>query len=205
MSAPTPAELSSMIRPMTIGDLRIQLRFRGCTPAGSREVLADRLMENMMDTGDFALKNENGEDVASAYSTAGQVSSDVSAGTLQNNYARHSGQNVGNFVTDRPSSRVLAPPGGRSSIVFGDCGSNDQDQTSKRGSFMGNTAKKSSHENIFGNSDKMGGSFADTNRIGSSDNNYARPGGQNVGNYITDRPSSRVLAPPGGASQIIFG
>lgn len=63
--------------------------------SGSREVLADRLMENMMDTGDFALKNENGEDVASAYSTAGQVSSDVSAGTLQNNYARHSGQNVG--------------------------------------------------------------------------------------------------------------
>lgn len=48
-------------------------------------------------------------------------------------------------------------------------------------------AKKSSHENIFGNSDKMGSSFADTNRIGSSDNNYARPGGQNVGNYITDR------------------
>lgn len=28
---------------------------------------------------------------------------------------------------------------------------------------------------------------------------------QNVGNFITDRPSSRVLAPPGGSSQIIFG
>ena len=32
-------------------------------------------------------------------------------------------------------------------------------------------------------------------------NNYARPAGQNVGNFITDRPSSRVLAAPGGASQ----
>ena len=36
-------------------------------------------------------------------------------------------------------------------------------------------------------------------------NNYHRPGGQNVGNFITDKSSSRVLAPPGGASQITFG
>jgi SPIRAL1-like protein len=36
-------------------------------------------------------------------------------------------------------------------------------------------------------------------------NNYARPGGQNVGNFLTDRTSSRVLAPPGGGSQITFG
>jgi SPIRAL1-like protein len=36
-------------------------------------------------------------------------------------------------------------------------------------------------------------------------NNYARPEGQNVGNFLTDRASSRVLAPPGGASQISFG
>ncbi len=36
-------------------------------------------------------------------------------------------------------------------------------------------------------------------------NNYGRPEGQNVGNFLTDRPSSRVLAAPGGASQIFFG
>jgi protein SPIRAL1 and related proteins len=36
-------------------------------------------------------------------------------------------------------------------------------------------------------------------------NNYSRPGGQNVGNFITDKPSSRVLAPPGGGSKIMFG
>lgn len=36
-------------------------------------------------------------------------------------------------------------------------------------------------------------------------NNYGRPEGQNVGNFLTDRNSSRVLAPPGGASQISFG
>jgi hypothetical protein len=28
-------------------------------------------------------------------------------------------QNLGNFMTDRNSSRVLAPPGGQSSICFG--------------------------------------------------------------------------------------
>ena len=36
-------------------------------------------------------------------------------------------------------------------------------------------------------------------------NNYSRPEGQNVGNFMTERNSSRVLAPPGGASQISFG
>eukprot|EP00955_Chlamydomonas_euryale_P106063 365679-Chlamydomonas_euryale.AAC.23 len=34
-------------------------------------------------------------------------------------------------------------------------------------------------------------------------NNYSRPGGQNVGNFIGDRPSSRVSAPAGGKSQVI--
>ncbi len=40
-----------------------------------------------------------------------------------------------------------------------------------------------------------------------SSNNYQRPAGaQNLGNMINpDRPSSKVSAPPGGASQIIFG
>ena len=40
---------------------------------------------------------------------------------------------------------------------------------------------------------------------GGTTNNYSRAEGQNVGNFITDRNSSRVLAPPGGASQITFG
>lgn len=36
-------------------------------------------------------------------------------------------------------------------------------------------------------------------------NNYSRPGGnQNLGNRITGRPSSRVLAPPGGQSNLSF-
>jgi hypothetical protein len=41
--------------------------------------------------------------------------------------------------------------------------------------------------------------------LAPSGNNYGRPGGQNVGNFLTERNSSRVLAAPGGASQIVFG
>lgn len=36
-------------------------------------------------------------------------------------------------------------------------------------------------------------------------NNYQRPEGQNVGNFLTERPASRVLNVPGGSSQIVFG
>lgn len=36
-----------------------------------------------------------------------------------NAFANGASQNVGNVITGRPSSRVLAPPGGRSSIVLG--------------------------------------------------------------------------------------
>ena len=43
----------------------------------------------------------------------------TSLGTNNNNYARASGQNVGNFLTDKPSSRVLAPPGGASTFRLG--------------------------------------------------------------------------------------
>ena len=48
--------------------------------------------------------------------SAGASTADIRHGTLANNYARPGGQNVGNFLTDKPSSRVLAPPGGGSQV-----------------------------------------------------------------------------------------
>lgn len=51
---------------------------------------------------------------------AGVSSADVAEGFAKNNYVRSAGQNVGNFLTDRNSSHVLAPPGGVSQICFGD-------------------------------------------------------------------------------------
>jgi hypothetical protein len=41
-----------------------------------------------------------------------------SSGISSNAYAQGSRQNVGNVITDRPTSRVTQPPGGRSSISF---------------------------------------------------------------------------------------
>lgn len=49
-------------------------------------------------------------------------------------------------------------------------------------------------------------SLAFGNRVDSgSSNAYACGSNQNVGNGITDRRTTRVLAPPGGSSQICFG
>lgn len=45
----------------------------------------------------------------------------------------------------------------------------------------------------------------DASNAESHRNNYHRAGGQNVGNFLTGRNTSRVLAPPGGQSQISFG
>ncbi|KAL6908207.1 hypothetical protein ACP4OV_002377 [Aristida adscensionis] len=45
-------------------------------------------------------------------------------GSQTNNYFRAQGQNCGNFLTDRPSTKVHAAPGGGSSLgyLFGDGG-----------------------------------------------------------------------------------
>ena len=43
----------------------------------------------------------------------------------RNNYGRAEGQNVGNFMTGRNSSRVLAPPGGGSSFSLANDGSEE--------------------------------------------------------------------------------
>jgi SPIRAL1-like protein len=47
------------------------------------------------------------------------------------------------------------------------------------------------------------GSFGRDVRQGSS-NAYASGSNQNVGNFLSDRATSRVLAPPGGASNFSF-
>ncbi|KAJ9679855.1 hypothetical protein PVL29_021690 [Vitis rotundifolia] len=39
-------------------------------------------------------------------------------GNLANNYYRADGQNCGNFITDRPSTKVHAAPGGGSSLGY---------------------------------------------------------------------------------------
>ncbi|KIZ06055.1 hypothetical protein MNEG_1902 [Monoraphidium neglectum] len=116
----TPEDIDCMFRQILLKDMRTQCRLRGISPAGGKEQLAERLKENMLATKDFSLKNESGEDLV-INAVAGTASTDVAKGFAQNNYMRPSGQqNVGNFITDRASSRVLAPPGGATTICFGD-------------------------------------------------------------------------------------
>ncbi|PNW78906.1 hypothetical protein CHLRE_09g394065v5 [Chlamydomonas reinhardtii] len=137
----TPAEVDALVKPLTIKDLRVQTRVRGLTPAGGIEALRDRLKEHMLQTKDFAIKSETGEDLAVVQVTAGQASSEVAAGAGKNNYVRPAGQNVGNFITDRCSSRVLAPPGGGSQIVFGDA-------DTKTGTSNNNYSRPSGQQNV---------------------------------------------------------
>eukprot|EP00250_Pteridium_aquilinum_P008506 c18000_g1_i1 orf=330-686(+) len=51
-----------------------------------------------------------------------RVSPDIAAGHLgnnpTNNYHRADGQNTGNFITDRPSTKVHSAPGGGSSLGY---------------------------------------------------------------------------------------
>lgn len=134
-----------------------------------------------------------------------------------NNYYRAEGQNVGNFMTDRPSSRVLAPPGGGSQISFGHEAAptyEDKVRTAIRPPTL--QADVTLQQTLYtdtaliclqvqGQADKGTSLFMGGGSPNGGSNNYSRPSGQNVGNFLTDRNSSRVLAPPGGASQISFG
>lgn len=133
------------------------------------------------------MRTETGEVIHANQCQAGISTGDVEGGAMRNNYTRSEGQNVGNFLTDRPSSRVMQAPGGQSSIVFGTEGDSApvQRQTGR--------ARVPAPGSLGG----ADGGFAT--------NNYARPEGQNVGNFLTDRKSTKVHAPPGGASQITFG
>ncbi|CAD7944957.1 unnamed protein product [Amoebophrya sp. A120] len=55
----------------------------------------------------------------STFSFGGDTA-DTGAPVSANRYARGSDQNSGNMMTGHPTTRVHAPPGGKSSIVFGD-------------------------------------------------------------------------------------
>ncbi|XP_015900251.1 protein SPIRAL1-like 1 [Ziziphus jujuba] len=75
--------------------------------------------------GQAANKGSASKPVAAAQSV--DITKQVPAGihsTSTNNYLRADGQNTGNFITDRPSTKVHAVPGGGSSLgyLFGDDG-----------------------------------------------------------------------------------
>lgn len=108
-----PAETSSCstaatekdLMKMTLKEVRTILRERNLNPGGSQGSLVERYLEAVAagTCQPFLVENEKERDV---FRTV-------------NNYSRPEGQNTGNYMTDRNSSRVLAPPGGRSNFSFG--------------------------------------------------------------------------------------
>ena len=221
----------------------------------------------------------------------GQPSSGGGAYQSSNAFANASDPNGGNFITDRSSTRLAQPPGGRSQIAFGDV-DNAPDNYSRRPDTAAFAAKEREQigSDIFGAAapaqsarqqmqqqqhaqqqyaeDQYGDDITyeevhapshveatevdvkamthgdlrmlcrdhglspaggketlverlvdamhagqikvivpnkGASGVSSVGNNYGRADGQNVGNFMTGRSSSRVLAPPGGGSSFSFG
>ena len=185
-----------------------------------------------------------------------------------NAFASGRDQNCGNVVTGRPTSRVLAPPGGTQTFTLGntDDDSNEENTTALVPSSSSSSPSESSSVVVvdplalkrmplselrtlcrrhslqpagckdalverledwmmmMNNNTNTGVEISrdvfdatraapgttrarennNNNNNKNNNNNYARATSQNVGNFLTERPTSRVLAPPGGASSGIF-
>jgi protein SPIRAL1 and related proteins len=122
-------------------------------------------------------------------------------------------------MTGRSSTRLHAPPGGSSqagSLIFGG-GDTSVDRFGGRGRrsnpVASNTYASTQHttqhqQSSFTNKEQYNGQnqtqttapVAKKSGSGTSANAFASGTNQNCGNFITDRPTSRVLAPPGGKS-----
>ena len=59
------------------------------------------------------------EETGTAAASKPKASPVANKGVSSNLYANGNSQNTGNVLTDRPSSRVTQPPGGKSQITFG--------------------------------------------------------------------------------------
>ena len=104
-------------------------------------------------------------------------------------YSQNDNQNY--FVSNgRTSSRVLQQPGGSSSINLSwENHNQDGKSRSKCTNF-----RKDKKLQLKCNFQK------DVKARSISNNSFASGSSQNTGNVLTDRPSSRVLQPPGGKS-----
>ncbi|KAI7740029.1 hypothetical protein M8C21_025777 [Ambrosia artemisiifolia] len=66
--------------------------------------------------------DESSQKTPESFNIINQNPSPATHNSTTNNYHRADGQNCGNFITDRPSTKVHAAPGGNSSLgyLFGD-------------------------------------------------------------------------------------
>jgi len=142
-----------------------------------------------------------------------------------NAFANGANQNCGNVLTDRPTTRLHAPPGGKSqiaSILSWDTDESDaprgnqRAQREARGPAMQPPAQFGvdpmqgrAHGAPSGGFDNRRNDYMPSQAAGGnggvSSNAYANGANQNCGNVLTDRRTTKVLAPPGGHSSIVFG
>jgi len=143
--------------------------------------------------------------------------------------------NCDNFLGDRPSTRVHAPPGGASSICFG--GYDDAPAPARTGrraapaSYARESApvaaacapvaaapaRAAAEPLRESNSAALAAAMATAatavpaarkpaaGGMAESSNKFANGANQNAGNFITDRPTTRLHAPPGGHSSFSLG
>eukprot|EP01059_Diplonema_ambulator_P034240 TRINITY_DN7586_c0_g1_i1.p2 TRINITY_DN7586_c0_g1~~TRINITY_DN7586_c0_g1_i1.p2 ORF type:complete len:117 (+),score=28.11 TRINITY_DN7586_c0_g1_i1:68-418(+) len=109
--------------------------------------------------------------------------------------------NSGNFMGARSSSRVLAQPGGNSSFSLG--WDEPAPKVVRPAAQVPQPVPEVDKENeqpVASTNSQQ----AMVNKRTQSSNAWASNSNQNCGNMITDRPSTRVHAPPGGKSSISF-
>ena len=137
-------------------------------------------------------------------------------GISSNKFANGANQNCGNYMTGRSSTRLHAPPGGSSqagSLIFGGSAPAPAHQrTSGRRQIaqptgtakmpMQPVATNVQTEPIpaMASKQQIEAPAQQSANKGVSANRFANGANQNCGNFLTDRPTSRVLAPPGGRS-----
>ncbi len=133
-------------------------------------------------------------------------------------YGANSNQNYfANEVGGRTSSRVLCPPGGRSSIRL-EWGSDQHEEILRKGQEHeherehehGHRSENYDDNACDGNNNEIKRQLTRDDENNSSNrsisnNAFANGNNMNCGNVLTDRPSSRVLNPPGGKSTICLG
>ena len=118
--------------------------------------------------------------------------------------------NCDNFMTDRPSTRVRAPPGGASSISFGGGAApapvRRAAPAAPRAAPASTKREEPAPKAVLQESNAsaaVGAVPGAKPRVSS--NAYATGSNQNCGNVITDRPTTRLHAPPGGKSSFSLG
>lgn len=157
-----------------------------------------------------------------------------------NAYASGVNQNAGNSLTEKQITRVHAPPGGRSTISFGDDSVIHSTPSKKSAAsptaLVPTPTQPTTPESLEepegpapipmmelppvptveeeGEEEEGVGevkppavpeAVAAPAAAVVSANAYATGSNQNSGNFMTGRPTTRVRAPPGGASSITFG